>query len=125
MTTSSALILLAHGSRDALWRAPFEQIATQIRSQRDDVEVRTAYMELCEPKADTVVAELLTLGVQHITIAPLFLGMGAHTREDLPALMDALQAAHPQITFQVLPTLGESSALLALISTQLLGALKA
>ena len=125
MTTSSALILLAHGSRDALWRAPFEQIATQIRSQRDDVEVRTAYMELCEPKAEAVVAELLALGVQHITIAPLFLGMGAHTREDLPALMQALQATHPQITFQVLPTLGESSALLALISTQLLGALKA
>ena len=125
MSTSSALVLLAHGSRDALWRAPFEQIATQIRSQRGDVQVRTAYMELCEPKADSVVAELLALGVQHITIAPLFLGMGAHTREDLPALMQALQAAHPQITFQVLPTLGESSALLALISTQLLGALKA
>ena len=125
MTTTSALVLLAHGSRDALWRAPFEQIATQIRSQRGDVQVRIAYMELCEPKADSVVAELLALGVQHITIAPLFLGMGAHTREDLPALMQDLQAAHPRIDFQVLPTLGESSALLALISTQLLGALKA
>ena len=125
MTTSSALILLAHGSRDALWRAPFEQIATQIRSQRDDVEVRTAYMELCEPRADSVVAELLALGVQHITIAPLFLGMGAHTREDLPALMQTLHAAHPQVRFEVLPTLGENSALLALISSQLLDALKA
>ena len=125
MTTSSALILLAHGSRDALWRAPFEQIATQIRSQRADVAVRTAYMELCEPRADSVVTELLALGVQHITIAPLFLGMGAHTREDLPALMQTLQAAHPQVRFEVLPTLGENSALLALISTQLLDALKA
>ena len=125
MTTSSALILLAHGSRDPLWRAPFEQIATQIRSQRDDVQVRTAYMELCEPRAETVVVELLTLGVQHITIAPLFLGMGAHTREDLPELLQTLQTAHPQVRFEVLPTLGENSALLALISEQLLGALKA
>ena len=125
MTTSSALILLAHGSRDPLWRAPFEQIATQIRSQRDDVQVRTAYMELCEPRAETVVVELLALGVQHITIAPLFLGMGAHTREDLPELLQTLQAAHPQVRFEVLPTLGENSALLALISEQLLGALKA
>ena len=125
MTTSSALILLAHGSRDPLWRAPFEQIATQIRSQRDDVQVRTAYMELCEPRAETVVVELLALGVQHITIAPLFLGMGAHTREDLPELLQTLQTAHPQVRFQVLPTLGENSALLALISEQLLGALKA
>ena len=125
MSTPRALILLAHGSRDPLWRAPFEQIATQIRSQRGDVQVRIAYMELCEPKADSVVAELLALGVQHITIAPLFLGMGAHTREDLPALLQTLQTAHPQVRFEVLPTLGESSALLALISTQLLGALKA
>mgnify|MGYP000996583043 FL=1 len=51
--------------------------------------------------------------------------MGAHTREDLPALLQTLQTAHPQVRFEVLPTLGENSALLALISSQLLDALKA
>ena len=125
MSTPRALILLAHGSRDPLWRAPFEQIATQIRSQNAQLCVRTAYMELCQPRAEEVVPELLALDVQHITIAPLFLGMGAHTREDLPALLQTLQTAHPQVRFEVLPTLGENSALLALISTQLLDALKA
>ena len=125
MTPSSALILLAHGSRDPLWRAPFEQIATQIRSQNAQLCVRTAYMELCQPRAEEVVPELLALDVQHITIAPLFLGMGAHTREDLPELLQTLQTAHPQVRFEVLPTLGENSALLALISSQLLDALKA
>ena len=125
MSTPRALILLAHGSRDPLWRAPFEQIATQIRSQNAQLCVRTAYMELCQPRAEEVVPELLALDVQHITIAPLFLGMGAHTREDLPELLQTLQTAHRQVRFEVLPTLGENSALLALISTQLLDALKA
>ena len=125
MSTPRALILLAHGSRDPLWRAPFEQIATQIRSQNAQLCVRTAYMELCQPRAEEVVPELLALDVQHITIAPLFLGMGAHTREDLPELLHTLQTAHPQVRFEVLPTLGENSALLALISSQLLDALKA
>lgn len=125
MSTPRALILLAHGSRDPLWRAPFEQIATQIRSQNAQLCVRTAYMELSQPRAEEVVPELLALDVQHITIAPLFLGMGAHTREDLPELLQTLQTAHPQVRFEVLPTLGENSALLALISSQLLDALKA
>ena len=125
MSTPRALILLAHGSRDALWRAPFEQIATQIRSQNAQLCVRTAYMDQCQPRAEEVVPELLALDVQHITIAPLFLGMGAHTREDLPELLQTLQTAHPQVRFEVLPTLGENSALLALISSQLLDALKA
>ncbi|MBM3387649.1 MAG: cobalamin biosynthesis protein CbiX, partial [Betaproteobacteria bacterium] len=43
---------------------------------------------------------------------PMFLGMGRHAREDLPALVQGLAQSHPQLTLDVLPSVGEHPALL-------------
>ena len=91
-----ALVLLAHGSRDAAWRAPFEAIAARISAQmalqQPGLQVRCAYLQLCAPDLAQVAADLCLAGCQHIAIAPLFLGAGTHMREDFPVLLAAVQA---------------------------------
>ena len=107
MTSSAGIVLFAHGSRDPLWPAPMEAVRERIQSQRPDLAVRCAYLELCAPDLPTAVQELVAQGALAITIVPMFLGTGKHAREDLPQLVAALRSAHPQVQFAVQAAIGE------------------
>lgn len=122
-SSASALILLAHGSRDTLWRQPFEAIAAQLQALRPDCTVATAYISLCGPSLEDCAQSLIAQGAQHILIAPLFLGAGQHIKEDLPRLQKALQTQSPSVTFEILPLLGENPQLQSLIAQTLSHAL--
>lgn len=105
----NALILLAHGSRDARWRAPFDDLA-QALAARLEVPLRMAYMELCEPSLETTAAELAAAGCRQADILPLFFAAGRHLREDVPGQIDALHAAHPDLALDLLAPVGEHPA---------------
>jgi sirohydrochlorin cobaltochelatase len=134
-----AIILFAHGSRDPLWRKPIEAVAQQILAQQPTTPVRCAYLELCEPSLPEAVQDIVfainsiadnadfmpTNGPKslpkpssqaRIRIVPMFLGMGKHAREDLPQLVAQLRLAHPQISFEVSPAVGEDARLTQLLA---------
>ena len=121
--SSQALILLAHGSRDAAWRAPFDAIAAQISTQPPGLLVRCAYLQLCAPDLPQAVADLRQAGCQHISIAPLFLGAGTHIRQDVPDLLVAVQAQYPDCTLRLLPVLGDDAQMQSLVASWLLQSL--
>ena len=52
---------------------------------------------------------------------PLFFGVGKHAREDLPRLIGQIQAGHPGLAVELLPTAGESPELTALMANIALG----
>ena len=110
------VIVFAHGSRDPLWRAPVEAIGQQIALQDAQVVVACAYLELCEPDLATACEDLIGKGATQVRILPLFFGMGKHAREDLPELVQALQAKHPDIVFDRLAPAGEDPRLTALLA---------
>ena len=111
-----AVVLFAHGSRDPLWRQPIEAVALRMVNSAPQVSVRCAYLELCAPDLNTVVHELLALGVQAITVVPMFLGVGKHAREDLPLLIQALQAQQPRMHLILRPAIGEDPAMIELMA---------
>ena len=111
-----AVVLFAHGSRDPLWRQPIEAVSLRMVKSAPQVSVRCAYLELCAPDLKTVVHELLALGVQAITVVPMFLGVGKHAREDLPLLIQALQAQHPRLQLTLRPAIGEDPAMIELMA---------
>ena len=127
MTSPDAIILFAHGSRDPLWRAPLEAVASAITAKHPGIPVRCAYLELCAPDLPTVATEIIAARATiqrasglndaiNVRIVPLFLGMGKHAREDLPELVSALRAAHPQAHFEVMQTVGEDARVTALLA---------
>jgi sirohydrochlorin cobaltochelatase len=122
MTTPShathALILFAHGSSDPAWAQPFERIRARVQAQRPEVVVTLAYLERMSPSLEDAVAALQ--GVETIQIAPLFLGVGGHMRNDFPALVDAARA-RTSAAIEVLPTLGEAPEITEAISDVLAG----
>lgn len=106
--TQSAMILLAHGSSDARWRAPFEALERDL-APRIDKPVVLAFMELSEPSLETRVAELLAQGISEIEVLPLFFAAGRHLREDVPGQLDAIARAQP-VTLRLLDPVGQHPA---------------
>jgi sirohydrochlorin cobaltochelatase len=94
----SANVLLAHGSRDPQWQAPFEAIAETIKkkdSENSDstkpTRIELSYMELCEPSLEHVCEVLAQEGYQIINIYPLFFAAGRHLRIDVPLQLEKIE----------------------------------
>jgi sirohydrochlorin cobaltochelatase len=107
ITLQHAIILFAHGSRDALWRRPIEAVANEIKQLSPDTQVACAYLELTEPDLSTTVARLIQTGITVIRIVPMFLGVGRHAREDLPLLLQDLITHYPGVKFELRNAIGE------------------
>jgi len=107
ITSQHAIVLFAHGSRDALWRRPIEAVADEVKQLSPDTQVACAYLEMTEPDLPTTVASLVQTGVNVIRIVPMFLGVGRHAREDLPLLLQDLMAQYPGVTFELRNAIGE------------------
>ena len=112
----TALVLFAHGSRDAGWRQAIDAVAARVRERAPALPMRCAYLEWSTPDLAQAVGELVAEGATHIRVLPLFLGVGRHAREDLPALLKALQAQHPGLQIQGLPAIGEHPAVTRLLA---------
>ena len=110
-STSTALILFAHGSRDPEWAQPFRRIQAAMRIRRPGATVKLAFLEMMKPTLDAAVSELAACGHARITVAPLFLAQGAHLKNDLARILGAIRADHPQIEIALLPAIGETEAI--------------
>jgi sirohydrochlorin cobaltochelatase len=114
--TQQAIVLFSHGSRDPLWRAPIEAVATRIAAQQPERPVVCAYLELSEPSLPQAVDQLVQRGATVVTVVPMFLGTGKHARADLPVLVEQLRAAHPDVRLHVQPAVGEDPRITALMA---------
>ena len=107
MTTTSAIVLFAHGARDPRWAAPFEAVAAVVRAAEPSRPVVIAFLELMRPDLAEAVDGLAVAGSTRIDIVPLFLGTGGHLRKDLPPLVEAVRGRHPAVSIRLHPAIGE------------------
>jgi len=112
-----ALILFAHGARDPGWARPFEALRGRMRALAPEVPTELAYLEFMQPTLADAVSGLAARGICAITIVPVFLGQGDHLKRDLPVIVDGIRAAHPAVTINVTPPIGEQDAVIAAIAT--------
>ncbi len=108
-TESASLILLAHGSKDAHWRAYFEKILDEVKRQQPNAHVKLAFMEFTGPTLHEAVAECLLHGAHDISVLPLFLNTGVHLVRDVPAQIGEIEREHPGVSIALLPAAGEDA----------------
>lgn len=106
--TQSAMILLAHGSSDARWRAPFETLEQNLQPSVGKPVV-LAFMELSEPSLEPRVAELAARGISRIAILPPFFAASRHLREDVPGQLEEIAREHP-VSLHLVDPVGQHSA---------------
>ncbi|OIP18454.1 MAG: cobalamin biosynthesis protein CbiX [Comamonadaceae bacterium CG_4_9_14_3_um_filter_60_33] len=111
-----ATILFGHGSRDPVWRVPIDTVAQRMLAIDSQCCVRCAFLEITAPDLASTTAELVSLGIQSITIVPMFLGVGRHAREDLPVLVEQLQRNYPLVSFLLQPSVGEDPRVVELLA---------
>ncbi len=110
-------MLFAHGARDPEWARPLERIAHSLAQRRSGVAVRIAYLEMMRPSLEEAVAALADEGAARVTVVPVFLGQGGHIKEDLPRLVTAAQAAHPGLSIEAQPAIGEQPEVIEAIAS--------
>ena len=121
---SDCLVLLAHGSKDPRWRAPFERIVDAVQGQSGKTKVRLAYMEFVEPTLMDVARECVGQQILHLKILPLFFSIGAHLAIDVPEQVNQAKTQFPQLEVEVLSPIGEDPRLTGLIQQIVMETLK-
>ena len=114
--TGHGLILLAHGSRDPLWRQPIEAVRAAVQATQPGLPCLCAYLDACEPDLPAAVQTLMEQGARQFTVLPLFLGTGKHAREDIPRLLHDLRLQHPHRQFKLMTAAGENPRVTALLA---------
>lgn len=104
----SAILLFAHGARDPAWAEPFLRIAARVRAAEPNLRVELAFLGLMQPALGDAVGGMVSAGIRHITLVPLFLAQGGHLREDLPRLLEGIRREHPGIRIDVTQAIGDS-----------------
>ena len=113
---STAIVLVAHGSRDPGWAQGLQDVREAVVLAHPDVAVELAYLEFVQPTLEQVVRDCCDRGVTRLQVIPLFLGIGHHVRVDLPNRLDALRSVHPELQLHALPALGAWPQLHAMVA---------
>ncbi|MCA9652776.1 MAG: CbiX/SirB N-terminal domain-containing protein [Myxococcales bacterium] len=103
MTTSTAVVLVAHGSPDPDWRVPVDALAARLR-ERFDGPVVVAYLGFLEPDLEAAVEELYAAGHRDLRVLSVFLSPGGkHIKRDVPDAVAGLAARHPDLRLRLQP----------------------
>jgi sirohydrochlorin cobaltochelatase len=111
-----ALILFAHGARDARWAAPLSALAAAIRGHASGASVRSAFLELQTPTLLEALEAAAAEGAQRIHVVPVFWSAAGHVDNELPAIVAEFAARRPQVVVRTLPVLSELPGMLDFIA---------
>ncbi|MEZ5650406.1 MAG: CbiX/SirB N-terminal domain-containing protein [Burkholderiaceae bacterium] len=110
-----AIVLFCHGARRASWREPFDALRAELAQAAPSLDVRLAFLELMEPGLPSVIDQLAAAGRRRLSIVPVFLAPGSHTREDLPRLVGEARERWPELQIETRDSLTENAAMRAAI----------
>jgi len=110
----TALLLMAHGSRNAEANADLEFVADRLRGGDYDPVV-ASFLELAEPSIVEGGRRCCREGAQRVVMVPYFLSAGVHFLRDLQAVRDQLAAEFPGRAFLLAEPFGRHPALLQIV----------
>lgn len=112
-TMSTAIVLFGHGARDPEWAAPMQRARERLLAMAVADEVVLAFLEFMTPTLAEAMDDLARRGVTRVELIPMFLAQGGHLKRDLPDMIDAARARHPQLAIRLAPAVGEAEAVIA------------
>lgn len=113
MTT--ALVLMAHGSRNAAANDDLLHLAEQIRGLGRYAFVVASFLELAEPDIKTACQRCVAEGATRVVMSPYFLSAGVHMHRDLVGLRDELSKKYPDVQFLLAEPLGRHPSLMQIV----------
>lgn len=113
------MIAVAHGSRDPRSARVVSAAVAAIRARRPELDVRLCFLDLNAPSVDQVVDAVAAEGHSSAVAVPLLLGSAFHARVDLPGILAAARARHPQLTVLQSGVLGHDRRLIDAVRSRI------
>jgi len=110
------LILVAHGSRDPLWRDSLHSLTEEVGKRMPSEEVRLAFMQFEGPTLPEVVEEAIQDGHRRFRLLPLFMASAGHVDKDIKPLVTELVQNYPEVNLDLMIPVGEDDLFPRLIS---------
>jgi len=114
--TERAVILFAHGARDARWSMTLGELQQRVQALLPDAHVGIAFLEFQPPTLSSALDAALAAGARSIDVMPVFWANGGHMANDVPPLLAELRRRHPGLQVRLLPVLSELPGMLDLIA---------
>lgn len=111
----TALLLIAHGSRQEEPNADLLYVAAGLRARGWTI-VEASFLELAEPGIAESGARCVAQGAECVILVPYFLSAGVHVRRDLSAARTKLAERFPAIDFRLAEPLGQHPLLLDVVA---------
>jgi sirohydrochlorin ferrochelatase len=106
MSGTTALLLIAHGSRQEEANSDLYFLADQLRARGPYGLVKASFLELAEPDIAAGAAQCVAQGATELILLPYFLSAGVHVQHDLSEACRRLSAQFPQVRFRLAEPLG-------------------
>jgi sirohydrochlorin ferrochelatase len=116
---TDALLLVAHGSRDARHAATITALTSRIRRLLPGVRVEAGYLDFDTPSVDGALGRLYAAGARRVVAVPLLLTRAFHAKTDIPAVLAEATAALPGLTVRQAGVLGPHPLLTAALERRL------
>ena len=113
MTT--ALLLIAHGSRQEEANADLRHVADGLRARGWPI-VAASFLELAEPRIEEGGARCVEQGAELVILVPYFLSAGVHVHRDLSEARAKLAERFPEVLFRLADPLGPHPLLLDVLA---------
>lgn len=111
---SDALLIAAHGSRDASGVEEFRALADAWAALRPDRLQAAGFLEFNRPTIGEAVDGLVGQGARRITVVPAMLMAAGHVKNDVPSEVQEARLRHPGVAFHLARPLDIHPALLEL-----------
>jgi sirohydrochlorin ferrochelatase len=118
-SSSTAVVVIAHGSRREAANEDVRWIARQLAEHTDYAPIEVAYLELAAPDIATAAAACVARGASHVLLLPYFLSAGTHVVDDLRRCCMELSATFPRVRFELCPPLGLHPLMLHIVRDRL------
>ena len=115
-TDRTALLLIAHGSREPQANDDLHHLAGQLRRRGRYAIVEPSYLELTDPDIDAGGARCVEQGAGRVILVPYFLSAGVHVRRDLTDARARLAARFPGVEFRLAEPLGQHPKLVEIVA---------
>jgi sirohydrochlorin ferrochelatase len=115
----TALLCVAHGSRDPRHGATIEALVAAARQDRPDLRLETAYLDHCAPSVGQAVSALEAAGERDVVVVPLLLSAAYHSKVDVPGVLRDAGSRHPRIALRRSGVLGPHPLLLGALRRRL------
>jgi sirohydrochlorin cobaltochelatase len=115
VTDRPALLVVGHGTRDAIGAAQFRAFVERVSGRAGDVPVGGGFIELSRPPLAETVARLVGRGQRAYVAVPLVLVAAGHAKTDIPGALARERERHPGISVRYGRPLGPHPTLLALL----------